>query len=104
MSAYAAVMYARRHFKIFFKDPHVVNTRYDEPDLEDMESGLPVYREDTDPVHEAAPEKAPENPEADLEALTTASAVVNVPQTGERPMSWTSKIFAAIASTLRWRR
>ena len=112
MSAYAAILYARRHFKIFFQDPHVVNTRYDEPDLEDMESGLPVYREDTETKVDTEKKVETEievqpvrNPETDPESLeASSSACVNVPESQERPKGWVSKVFSAVTSVFRWRK
>lgn len=110
MSTYAAILYAKRHFKIFFQDPHVINTRYDEPDLENMESGLPVYREDpVEPVVPAvssvsvvstnpAEKEDLENPE------TSASVHVNVPESQERPKGWISKVFSAVSSVFVWRK
>ena len=91
MSAYAAILYARRHFNIFFKDPHVVNTRYDDSDLE---SGLPVYHED--PVIEV-----PVVPVGKEDLEDPAETVrVNVPEA--RP-NWVSKVFSAVSSVFRWK-
>ncbi len=106
MSTYAAILYAKRHFKIFFQDPHVINTRYDEPDLENMESGLPVYRED--PVEPVVPAVATETPAEKVEDLenpeTSASVHVNVPESQERPKGWVSKVFSAVSSVFHWRK
>lgn len=104
MSTYAAILYAKRHFKIFFQDPHVINTRYDEPDLENMESGLPVYREDpVEPVVPVVPVVSSEK--EDLEnPETSASVHVNVPESQERPKGWVSKVFSAVSSVFFWKK